>query len=57
LTIVGHKIGAPKGVAALISNDVKIEPLVYGGGQEQGIRSGTENVPYCVGLGMAMNIH
>ena len=44
-TISGHKIGAPKGVAALlVKNGVTVSPLLYGGGQESGLRSSTENV-------------
>lgn len=44
-TISGHKIGAPKGIAALaVKNGVTLSPMIYGGGQEGGIRSSTENV-------------
>ena len=44
-TISGHKIGAPKGVAALfVKQGVSVSPLIFGGGQEQGARSSTENV-------------
>ena len=44
-TISGHKIGAPKGIAALyVKNGVSLSPLLYGGGQENGMRSSTENV-------------
>lgn len=43
LTISGHKVGAPKGIGALfIRNGVKVKPLLQGGGQERGLRSGTE---------------
>lgn len=54
LTIVGHKMYAPKGVAALYVRDgVALRPLIGGGGQEYGLRAGTENVPYAVALGHA----
>ncbi len=54
MTISGHKIGGPKGAAALIRDrQVVLSPLVYGGGQEQGLRAGTENVAAIVGLGIA----
>ena len=44
-SISGHKIGAPKGIAALyVKNGVAISPLLFGGGQENGVRSSTENV-------------
>lgn len=54
LSVSGHKIHAPKGVGFLYIRDgVKIRPILFGGGQQKGIRSGTENVPGCVGLGVA----
>ena len=57
LSIVGHKMYAPKGIGALyIQKDCSIDPLVLGGGHEGGIRPGTENVPYIVGLGKACEI-
>lgn len=57
LTIVGHKFGAPKGVAALyIRDDVHLDNFFHGGGQEQGRRAGTENVLGIVGLGAAAEI-
>jgi cysteine desulfurase len=57
LTVVGHKMYAPKGVAALYVRDgVPLEPLVYGGGQEQGLRAGTENVALAVALGAAAEL-
>ena len=53
LSISGHKLGAPKGVGALWPSrgGLPLEPLLHGGGQERGRRSGTENVAGAVGLG------
>lgn len=57
LTISGHKIGAPKGVGALIVRDRKaVEAIIHGGGQQYGIRPGTENVAGAVGLGRAAQL-
>jgi cysteine desulfurase len=57
LTLAGHKLYAPKGIGALyIKKGTKIENLLYGAGQENGIRPGTENVPYIVALGKACEI-
>lgn len=54
LSVSGHKIHAPKGVGFLyINSGVRIKPLIYGGGQQGGLRSGTENVPGVAGLGVA----
>src|SRR5881628_1326050 len=54
LTISGHKIGAPKGIGALVVRDRQaIEAIIHGGGQQFGIRPGTENVPGIMGLGAA----
>lgn len=54
LSLSGHKIHGPKGSGALyVRNGVKIKPIVYGGNQELGLRSGTENVPAIAGLGVA----
>ena len=54
LSVSGHKIHAPKGVGFLYIRDgIKIRPILFGGGQQKGMRSGTENVPGCVGLGVA----
>jgi cysteine desulfurase len=57
LTVVGHKMYAPKGAAALYVRDgVRLEPVVYGGGQERGLRAGTENVALAVALGTAAQL-
>jgi len=57
LTVAGHKLYAPKGVGALyMKKGVSIEPLLHGGGQERGLRSGTENVVLDVGLGKACEL-
>jgi len=57
LTLVGHKFYAPKGIAALyIRAGVSLEALIGGGGQEQGRRGGTENVPYAAALGAAAEL-
>ncbi|HJC65408.1 MAG TPA: cysteine desulfurase [Candidatus Enterocloster excrementigallinarum] len=54
LSASGHKIHGPKGVGFLyIDQRVKIHPLIYGGGQQRDLRSGTENVPGIAGLGTA----
>jgi len=57
LSISAHKINGPKGVGAVyIRKGVYLEVLIHGGGQEKGLRSGTENVPGIVGLGKAAEI-
>lgn len=57
LTISGHKIGAPKGIGALLVRDRHaIEAIIHGGGQQFGLRPGTENVPGIVGLGRAAEL-
>jgi cysteine desulfurase len=54
LTLSGHKIGAPKGIGALIVRDRRaVEAIIHGGGQQYGIRPGTENVAGAVALGRA----
>jgi cysteine desulfurase len=54
LTLSGHKIGAPKGIGALIVRDRKaVEAIIHGGSQQYGIRPGTENVAGAVALGRA----
>lgn len=57
LSVSGHKIHGPKGTGFLYIRDkVKIRPLILGGGQQKGMRSGTENVPGIAGLGMAVKL-
>lgn len=57
MSISGHKIYGPKGVGALyVKKGLILEPLVYGGHQESGLRSGTYNTPGIVGLGKAVEI-
>lgn len=54
LTVSGHKIHAPKGSGFIyIKKNTKINPIISGGGQQDGIRSGTENVPGIAGIGQA----
>ena len=54
LSVSGHKIHGPKGVGALFIKDrVKVKPVIYGGGQQGGMRSGTENVPGIAGMALA----
>ncbi|MDE7422924.1 MAG: cysteine desulfurase [Lachnospiraceae bacterium] len=57
LSVSGHKIHGPKGIGFLyIKDKLKINPYIYGGGQQRGMRSGTENVPGIAGLGMAVKL-
>ncbi|WP_077490201.1 cysteine desulfurase family protein [Sinomonas mesophila] len=57
LSISGHKLGAPKGVGALfVAGRTVVEPLIDGGGQERGLRSGTENVAGAVALATALRL-
>ena len=54
LSVSGHKIHGPKGTGFLyVKEKTKIKPIILGGGQQKAMRSGTENVPGCVGLGVA----
>lgn len=57
ISIAGHKLGAPKGTGALaVRGRVPLEPLLHGGGQERGRRSGTENVAGAVALATALDL-
>ena len=57
LALSGHKLGAPKGIGVMyMRRGVNIDSLIHGGGHERGKRSGTENVPYIVGLGVAAKL-
>lgn len=57
LSLSAHKIGGPKGIGALVlREDVSVEPLLKGGGQERRRRAGTENVPGIVGFGVAAEL-
>ena len=57
LSIAGHKLYAPKGVGALyLREGITVAPVLLGGGQERGVRPGTENVSHIVGLGRACEI-
>jgi cysteine desulfurase len=56
MSLSGHKIHGPKGIGALyIKEGLKINPIIFGGGQENNLRSGTENVPAIAALGMAVD--
>jgi cysteine desulfurase len=57
MTLSAHKIYGPKGAAALIVDKrLLLKPLIYGGGHENGLRSGTENVPAIAGFGVACEL-
>ena len=56
ITLSAHKMYGPKGVGALCIRDVKIMPIIDGGGHEYNLRSGTQNVPAIVGMGKAFEL-
>ncbi|MCR4651930.1 MAG: cysteine desulfurase [Lachnospiraceae bacterium] len=57
MSVSAHKIHGPKGIGFLyINNKVKIHPIIFGGGQQKGLRSGTENVPAIAGMAKAVSM-
>jgi cysteine desulfurase len=57
IALSGHKIYGPKGIGALwVRDDIEVPPLIHGGGQEQGVRSGTLSPALCAGLGVAAKL-
>ncbi len=57
MSVSGHKLHGPKGVGFLYMSDrVRLSPIIFGGGQQKGLRSGTENVPGIAGLGKAVEL-
>lgn len=58
LSLSAHKVNGPKGIGALyINKEIRFEPYIFGGGQESGKRSGTENVSGIIGFGEAVQFH
>jgi cysteine desulfurase len=58
MTLSAHKIYGPKGIGGLyVRRGTKISPIIYGGGQESGLRSGTENVPAIIGFAEALKLN
>lgn len=57
MTISSHKIYGPKGIGGLfVHKGIKLSPIIYGGGQQSGLRSGTENVPSIIGFAKALEL-
>ena len=57
LSVSGHKIHGPKGIGFLyINENIKVQPIIFGGGQQKGMRSGTENVPAIAGMAKAVEL-
>jgi cysteine desulfurase len=59
MTFSGHKLHAPQGIGAMVfrdPNERRVPPLILGGGQERGLRSGTQNVAGAAGLGLAAHL-
>ena len=57
LTLNSAKVYGPKGIGILyVKNKVELEPIIYGGGQEKGMRAGTENVPLIIGLAKSLSL-
>jgi cysteine desulfurase len=57
LTVAGHKLYAPKGIGALyVRTGTRLEPAIHGGGQQHGLRAGTENVAFTVAMGAAAEL-
>ena len=55
MSVAGHKIGCPKGIGFLYKKkNIQINPIIDGGGQENGLRAGTENTPYIIGFKTAI---
>lgn len=55
-SISGHKLGAPKGIGALVVRGIRLAPQIHGGGQQRGVRPGTENIAGAVGLAVAVRL-